>query len=142
VKTFVGLFLSSAVFGASISIIYWFSSHEYAGTLLLGFMFCGLAFAALYAMLAEREAQIDGDDKALRHKEVAGEDVGIFTKESPWPPLLALSILWFLIGLIWSDFMLFTGVVAMLLCLWRLGAESARTGHKRLYTEEGPEDVQ
>lgn len=141
-KTFVGLFLSSAFFGASISIIYWFASHDYAGTLLLGFMFCGLAFAALYAILAERRAELDGDDKHLQHKEVAGQDVGIFTKESPWPPLLAFSILWFLIGLIWSDFMLFTGIAAMLLCLWRLGAESARTGNKRIYTEEGPEDVQ
>lgn len=140
-KTFVGLFLSSAVFGAVISIIYWFSSHEYAGTLMLGFMFCGLAFAAGYAMLAERHAELDGDDKQLQHKEAAGEDLGVVTKESAWPPLLALSILWFLIGLIWSDFMLFTGIAAMLLCLWRLGAESARVGHVRVFTKEGPEDV-
>lgn len=141
-KTYIGLFMSTAVFSVSISIIYWFSSHDYFGALLLGFMFCALTFAAGYALLAERESYLDGDDNQLQHKEVAGEDVGIFTKESSWPPLLALSILWFLIGLIWSDFMLFTGIVAMLFCLWRLGAESARTGHKRLYTEEGPEDVQ
>jgi hypothetical protein len=140
-KTFVGLFLSSATFGAVISIIYWFSSHEYAGTLMLGFMFCGLAFAAGYAMLAERNAKLDGDDKHLQHKEVADEDVGVFTKESAWPAVLAFSILWFLLGLIWSDFMLFTGLAAILLCLWRLGAESARVGHRRIDTEEGPEDV-
>lgn len=140
-KTFVGLFLSSAAFGAVISIIYWFSSHEYAGTLMLGFMFCGLAFASGYAMLAERNSKIDGDDKHLQHKEVSGEDVGVFTKESAWPTVLAFSILWFLLGVIWSDFMLFTGLAAILLCLWRLGAESARVGHERIHTEEGPEDV-
>ncbi len=139
-KTFIGLFGSSAAFAAAISIIYWFASHEYAGTLLLGFMCCALAFAAGYAMISERSAHLAGDE-AQFHKEAAGEDVGIFTKESPWPLALALSILWLFIGLVWSDFMIFTGLAAMLLCLWRLGAESARVGHERIWTEDGPEDV-
>jgi cytochrome c oxidase subunit IV len=141
-KTFIGLFLSSAVFGAVISIIYWFASREYAGTLLLGFMFCGLAFAAGYATLAERNAAVAGDDGERQHKETAGEDVGIVTKESAWPTALAFSILWFFIGLVWSDFMLFTGIAAMLLCLWRLGAESARVGHEYIITKEGPNKVE
>jgi hypothetical protein len=141
-RTFVGLFMSSAVFGAAISIIYWFASHEYAGALLLGFMFCGLAFAAGYAMLAERDAEIQGDDPQRQHKEAAGEDVGIVTKESAWPTALAFSILWFFIGLVWSDFLLFTGLAAMLFCLWRLGAESARVGHYDVMTKEGPNKVE
>jgi len=140
-KTFVGLFMSSAAFAAVISIVYWFASHEYAGTLLLGFMCCALAFAAGYAMIFERNARLAGDDPELQQKEAAGEDLGIFTKESPWPLALALSILWLFIGLVWSDFMIFTGLAAMLLCLWRLGAESARVGHERVWTEDGPEDV-
>lgn len=140
-KTFVGLFGSSALFALIICIVYWFSSHEYAGTLFLGFMCCALAFAAGYALLAEREGGIAGDDGTLDQKDRAGEDVGIFTKESAWPPLLALSILWLFLGLIWSDFMIFTGLAAILLCLWRLGAESARVGHERVWTEEGPEDA-
>jgi 4-hydroxybenzoate polyprenyltransferase len=132
-KVFVGLFLTSGVFGLIIAIVYWFASHEYAGTLLLGFMFFGLSFAAGYAMIAERNADIPGDDPQRQLKEAAGEDVGIVTKESAWPTALAFSILLFFIGLIWSDFLLFTGLAAMLLCLWRLGAESARAG----ITEEG-----
>ena len=140
-KTFIGLFGSSAVFGAVISIIYWFASHEYAGTLLLGFMACALGFAAGYAMLFERKANLAGDEENLRQKDAAGEDVGIFTKESAWPPLLAFSILWLFIGLFWSDFMIFTGIAAILLCLWRLGAESARVGHETVITKEGPEDA-
>ena len=140
-KTFVALFGSSAVFAAAISIIYWFSSHEYAGTLFLGFMCCALGFAAGYAMLFEHEARLAGDDGNLDQKERAGEDVGIITKETPWPVVLAFSILWFFIGLLWSDFMIFTGLAAILLCLWRLGAESSRVGHEREWTEDGPEDV-
>ncbi|HKU66700.1 MAG TPA: cytochrome c oxidase subunit 4 [Candidatus Baltobacteraceae bacterium] len=140
-KTFVALFLSSAGFAAAAAIVYWFASHEYAGTLFLGFMCCALAFAAGYAIIFERGAKLAGDDPDLRQREAAGEDVGIVTKESAWPPLLALSVLWFFIGLIWSDFMIFTGIAAMLLCLWRLGAESARVGHQRVPTEDGPEDA-
>ena len=140
-KTFFGLFLSSAVFGAVASIIYWFASHEYAGTLMLGFMACALAFAAGYALIFDRDTALPGDDPGLDQKEASGEDVGIFTKESPWPLLLAFSILWTFIGLVWSDFMIFTGLAAVLLCLWRLGAESGRVGHDRIWTEDGPQDV-
>lgn len=140
-KTFVILFLSSGVFGGAICIIYWFASHEYAGTMELAFMTCALSFAAGYAMLAERGAHLTGDSKKMSHKEAAGEDLGIFTKESAWVPVLALSITWFFIGLFWSDFMIFTGLAAMLLCIWRLGAESARVGHKTVMTKEGPEDA-
>jgi hypothetical protein len=140
-KTFVGLFASSSIFGASIAIIYWFASHDYAGTFLLGFMFIALAYAAGWAFIAERDAKLSGDDPQLTHKQAAGEDVGIVTKESPWPIVLAFSILWFVIGLLWSDFMIFTGLAAMLLAVWRLGAESARVGHKRIMTKEGPQDV-
>src|SRR5579864_817654 len=103
-KQFIALFLSSAVFGAVIAVVYWFSSREYAGTLLLGFMFFGLAFAVGYALLAERGADLAGDDPQRANRESAGEDLGIVTKESAWPALLALSILWFFIGLLWSDF--------------------------------------
>lgn len=140
-KTFVGLFLSSAAFALAICIVYWFASHEYAGTLFLGFMCCALSFAAGYAMIAERNAHLAGDDPQLQQKEAAGEDLGIFTKESAWPAVLAFSILWTFIGLVWSDFMIFTGFAAILLCLWRLAAESARVGHERIWTEDGPEDV-
>ena len=141
-RVFVGLFSSSAIFGLVSAVIYWFSSREYAGTLLLGFMFFGLSFAAGYAMIAERNAELPGDDPERQHIESAGEDVGIVTKESAWPTALAFSILLFFIGLVWSDFLLFAGIAAMLLCLWRLGAESARAGHDVIRTKEGPSVVE
>lgn len=140
-KTFVGLFLSSAAFAAAAGLVYWYASHEFAGTFFLGFMFCALTFAAGYALISERGAHLAGDDPELGHREAAGEDMGIFTKESAWPPLLAFSILWLFIGLVWSDFLIFTGLAAILLCLWRLAAESDRVGHERVWTEDGPEDV-
>lgn len=125
-RSFIALFGGSGVFGAIAAIVYWFVSHDYAGTILLGLMAIGLSFAAGYALLAERDAKLAGDSETPQHKETAGEDLGIFTTESAWPILLAFSILWLLIGVVWSPFMMYTGVGAMLLILWRLGAESAR----------------
>jgi hypothetical protein len=138
-KTLVSLFLSSSAFGASICAVYWFSSHDRGGSLLLGFMSIGLAWAAGYAILAERHSNLAGDDPELRHGERAGEDVGIVTKESPWPACLAFCVLWLLVGVVWSDFLLVTGLLAMLACFWRLAAESSRVGHERIPDDEGQE---
>ena len=76
--------------------------------------------------------------RSVQHKEAAGEDIGIVTKESAWPVLLAFSILWMLVGLLWSDFMLFTGLAAMLLCLWRSVRKARGSGTSAYVTEEGP----
>jgi hypothetical protein len=140
-KTFVGVFTSSAVFAVSIALVYWYASRDHAGTLLLGFMFLAFSWVAGYSLVTERGSDLAGDDAQAQHKERAGEDLGIVTKDTPWPLLLALSILCLFVGIIWSDFLLFTGLGSMLICLWRLGAESARVGYKRVMTEEGPENA-
>jgi len=125
-KAFIALFFSSATFGAVAAIVYWFSSREIIGTLMLGLMALGLSFAAGYALLAERNAHLSGDEEAVQHKETAGEILGLFTKESAWPILLAFAILALLVGVVWSPFVAAPGLGAMLLILWRLSAESAR----------------
>ena len=126
-KAFITLFFSSAAFGGAAAIVYWFSSREIIGTLMLGLMALGLSFAAGYALLAERDADLPGDEETVQHKETAGEVLGIFTKESAWPILLAFSILALFLGVVWSPFIAAAGLAAMLLILWRLSAESART---------------
>ncbi len=126
-KTFVGLFLSSTAFGVAIAVAYFFVAHEEAtGTILLGIMAAALAFAALYAVVAERNAHIDGDGEDIKPEQTAGEDLGIFTSESAYPILVALSSLFVLLGLLYSPLLAFISIIALLLCLWRLGAESAR----------------
>jgi Flp pilus assembly protein TadB len=126
-KTFVGLFFSSTVFGLVILIAYWFvSKEETAGSILLGIMTAALAFAAMYAVIAERHANVDGDGQELTPPDVQGEDLGVYTTHSPYPFLVALSCLFMLLGLVYSPLLAFAAIVALLLCLWRLGAESAR----------------
>jgi Cytochrome c oxidase subunit IV len=127
-KSFVGLFGIAALFGLAIAVAYWFIAHqEGAGTALLGFMFAALAFAAGYAVLAERDADLEGDDPCKTSEEVAGEELGIFTTQSPWPILIAVCTLALLTGALWSPLLAIAGLLGMLLCFWRLGAESART---------------
>ncbi len=126
-KTFVAIFGVSAGFGIAIAIAYYFIAHEEgAGTALLGIMGAALTFAALYAVVAERDADLDGDYPNKTNAEVAGEDLGIFTTQSPYPILIAVCALAIMTGILWSPLLGIAGLVGMLLCFWRLGAESAR----------------
>jgi Cytochrome c oxidase subunit IV len=125
-KTFVILFLSSAIFGIVIAIVYWGVSREPIGTFLLGIMAAALIFAAGYAVVAERDADLDGDDPNMLQSQAAGEDLGTFTIASAYPILIAISALFALLGALWSPFLMTVALIALVLCLWRLGAESAR----------------
>jgi Cytochrome c oxidase subunit IV len=126
-KSFVGLFLIAAGFGLTIAIAYFFiAKEEAAGTALLTIMTVALVFTAGYAILAERDADLVGDQPQETPDEAAGEDLGVFTTQSVWPILIALSVLATLIGTLWSPLLLVIGFVAFCLCLWRMGAESAR----------------
>ena len=127
-RVFVWLFVSAALFGVAIAVAYWFIAHrEAAGTALLGIMAAALAFTAGYAIVAERDARLEGDDPAESNEAVAGEDLGVFTIRTAYPVLIALCTLALLTGMIWSPLLGVAGLVGLLLCLWRLGAESART---------------
>lgn len=126
-KTFIVLFAASAIFGAVTELAYWYFAHEEGtGTVLLGCMAGALAFTAAYAIVAERNADLPGDNPSETPEEAAGEDLGIFTSHSAWPILVAISSLATLVGMLWSPLVGFSGLIALLLCLWRLGAESAR----------------
>jgi hypothetical protein len=127
VRTFVAIFGISAAFGTAIAVTYFFVAHEEgAGTALLGIMGAALTFAALYAVFAERDADLEGDYPVKTNEEVAGEDLGIFTTESPYPFLIAACVLATLTGMLWSPLLGIAGIVGLLLCFWRLGAESSR----------------
>jgi hypothetical protein len=120
------MFVSSAVFGIVIAIAYWIVAREPLGVLFLGIMAAALFFAATYAVVAERDADLASDEPDADRAEAAGEDLGIFTTHSAYPILIALCILGGLIGIVWSPLLAVVCGIGLLLCLWRLGAESAR----------------
>lgn len=125
-KGFVAVLGCSAIFGFAVAIGYWFVSHDYTGTVLLGIMGIALAFASTWALIAERDAHLPGDEPAEATAKFAGEEVGIFTGASAWPPLVALCSLAFVVGIIWIPLVAIAAVIGLLLCFWRLGAESNR----------------
>lgn len=126
-RTFVAIFGISAAFGAAIAIAYFFVAHEEgAGTALLGIMGAALTFATFYAVFAERDADLDGDYPLKTNEETAGEDLGIFTTASPYPFLIAVCVLAMLTGMLWSPLLGIAGLIGLVLCFWRLGAESSR----------------
>jgi hypothetical protein len=108
-------------------VTYWFVAHrEATGTALLGFMFASLAFAAGYAVVAERDADLEGDDPNETNAAAAGEELGVFTTHTPYPILIAFCTLGVLTGMLWSPLLGVVALAGMLLCFWRLGAESSR----------------
>jgi hypothetical protein len=123
----VRLFAASACFGIAIAVTYFYLSHEVAGTFLLGVMGAGLLFAAGYALLAERDAALDGDSEDAVPGSAAGEDLGVFTTRSAWPILIAAAVLLVLLGVLWSPGLAALAFVALIVFIWRLGRESNRT---------------
>ena len=117
-KTGLMLFISSAVFSATIAIVYWFVAHEPAGTMLLGFMGAALTVVALYMIFAERDADLYADKKNATPTEAAGEHVGTYVTHSPAPFWIALALTGVVLGLVVAPAAAGLGIVA--LCL--LGA--------------------
>lgn len=126
-KTFVGLFSIAGGFGAAIAIAYVFvARQETVGTVLLTVMTVALVLCAGYALVAERSATVEGDAAQESPAGAAGDDLGIFTKESAYPIVAAACALATLLGLLWSPLVAVFGLAGLGLALWRMGAESAR----------------
>ncbi len=120
------VFINSAVFGILVAVTYWFSSRHPGGTLLLAFMAAAMSFLATYIYVSLRGARLGGDAPALTPAQAAGEHLGTFTTRTIWPALAAGALFLFIIGVLWSPFVAVFGFLALLLILWRLGAESNR----------------
>jgi membrane protein CcdC involved in cytochrome C biogenesis len=88
-KVGVRLFLSSTAFGIVMATIYWYTTREVIGTMLLGMMSLALLLVATYIRIAEREAHLRADDRAGVPE--PGERMGRFTLESYWPFFGALT---------------------------------------------------
>jgi hypothetical protein len=108
------LFLSSATFAIAIVLAYWFIAREPAGTALLGFMAFGLSFVAGYMIVAEREADLWGDDAQADNAQAAGETVGAYSIRSPLPIATAAAITFIGIGLVVSPTAAALGIIALL----------------------------
>jgi hypothetical protein len=108
------LFLSSAAFGVGIALAYWFTSREIVGTFMLGIMAFGLTFVAGYMIVAEREADLIGDEKSATIESGKGELVGTYTVSSPLPLGSAFAVTLVALGIVVSPAIAVLGILAVL----------------------------
>ncbi len=95
----LNVFLSSLIFGVVVSISYWFSSYDPVGAILLGLMSVGFLMTTGYTALNKRTSDLAADQKAPAPESYAGERVGQFIVESPWPLVTAIGAAAVLIGI-------------------------------------------
>ena len=117
------MFLSSMSFGIVVAAVYWFTTHENVGTILLGMVGAGFAFVAGYTMVIRPKSRLDGDEQRAP-SELAGETIGVFSLESPWPVVLACCTAGLLIGVVLHPMLAVLSLAALFVTLWQLVRES------------------
>ena len=122
-NTAMRVFVSSMAFGLGIAAVYWLTTHENVGTILLGLFGAGFAFVAGYMLVIRGKARVDGDEQRAP-AELAGETIGVFSLESPWPIVLACCTAGLLIGVVLHPMLAFVAVIALFVTLWQLVRES------------------
>jgi hypothetical protein len=113
-KVGLRLFLSSGAFAIVIAIAYWLLAREPAGTILLGFLAFALSLIAGYMIVAERDADLWGDDANANNTEAAGEVVGIYSIRSPLPIASATALTCVGLGLVVSPTIAVMGIIAII----------------------------
>jgi hypothetical protein len=117
------LFLSSMTFGLVVAALYWATTKEMVGTVLLGLFGGGFAFVAAYLITIRRKTRLDGDEERAP-AELAGERIGVFSLESPWPVLLAVCTTALLIGVVLHPMLAVLAAIGFAVTLWQLVRES------------------
>jgi hypothetical protein len=112
-KVGLRLFLSSGAFAIVIAVVYWLLAREPAGTILLGFLAFALSFIAGYMIVAEREADLWGDDAQAKNTEAVGEVVGTYSVRSPLPIVSAAALTCVGLGLVVSPTIAVMGIIAI-----------------------------
>lgn len=93
-RTATKYFIALAGFGFGFGTLYWFLTHERAGSILLWSL--GLTALVIAAWVIRRRA-FDGigpqDAEDASPKDGAGESVGSFPEASIWPVFLVLGVI-------------------------------------------------
>ena len=119
------IFAASAAFFLVVDVVYWFVSYEIAGTMMFGLWCVTLLFASVFLGMAAKQGAPDGDDPDLRPEERAGQPIGVFSRGSGWPVVLAAGLTAGLTGLVYGTWLLIPGAVVTTVALIGLMRETA-----------------
>ena len=119
----IRVFVSSMTFGILVAVAYWWDTHEIIGTFLLGLFALGFAFVVAFLLSIKPKTRLDGDEQRAP-AELAGEEIGVVSLESPWPVLLAVCATCMLVGIVLHPLLAVFALAAFLAVLWQLIRES------------------
>jgi hypothetical protein len=125
-KVTIRVFLFSASFSGLVALVYWFTSSERAGSLLLLFMFLAPLFVGTYlAFRRDRGLELQAeDDPNADLAAQAGAGLGRFASASAWPAVMGLGCLALTEGLVYGTWLVVAGTVLFVAAAVGLMAES------------------
>jgi hypothetical protein len=95
VRTEWKLFAGGAAFFAVIAAVYWFTSYEEAGSIMLALSVAALAFIAVYLWIQSRRTGTRPEDRLDGGTKGATGDIGYFPSSSFWPFVMATGVVVF-----------------------------------------------
>ena len=89
------LFAGGAGFFAAVAALYWFTSYEEAGAIMLALSVGALAFIAVYLRIQSHHTGTRPEDRLDGDTADATGDVGYFPSSSIWPFVMATGVVVF-----------------------------------------------
>jgi hypothetical protein len=89
------LFAGAAVFFAVTATVYWFTSYEEAGSVMLALAVGALALIAVYLHVQSRRTGVRPEDRVDGDTVDATGDIGYFPSSSIWPFAMATGVVVF-----------------------------------------------
>jgi uncharacterized membrane protein HdeD (DUF308 family) len=127
VEAIILLFLG--IFFGIVGIVYWFTSYEDGGTMMLvGTSALGFLPGAYYFFWHRRMGKRVEDREDASIEEGAGE-INSFPGSSIWPFVMGMGAFLTLLALVFGIWLIFLGISLIITALVGVTAESRRGGH-------------
>ena len=110
-KTSVWFLALAGLFGLVLGTVYWYVSHEHAGTVLLLLMGAAPMIIAWFLWRRTRRRAYPEDDPDADYAAGAGDELGSFSTGSLWPFVMGIGVLIGLEGFIYGIWLLVGGLL-------------------------------
>lgn len=121
-RMFVGL----GAFLVPITALYWFTSYEHAGSVMMACFVLAFVFMGLYLMLQARRTGPRPEDRTDATPADGAEDLGYFPSRSVWPFTIAAGAVVLGYGLVFSGWLALPGLGMLVLSAVGYAAEAQR----------------
>jgi hypothetical protein len=108
------LIVGSAVFLGIVYAIYWFTSYEDAGSVMLLFSGCAYLMLGSFLLLQWRRRHHIPRPEDDHHAEHSAADLGFFPSASIWPAGMGLGAIFIALALVWGNWYLILGLPLLL----------------------------